>query len=260
MKTIAIICDCDNTLMPDAPSLLLKENGMDPQEFWDEIDLLVREGWDPPIAWMTELVKLIQDGRIKQNTNAKLAEFGESIDIYPGADTFIEELNSNLENVTVEGYVVSSGIESMMKGSKIAKSFTDIFGGRLYEKNGIISGIKSSITFTEKTKFVFAINKGITNDIREKPYDVNNFIPKPERRVQFENMIYLGDGPSDIPCFSMIKGSGGNSIAINSSDQWSKKWEYELRSREMNSFTPDYTSKSELYQKIKSIIGDISND
>ena len=150
--------------------------------------------------------------------------------------------------------MVSSGIESLMKGTKISNSFADIFGGRLYEKDGVISGIKSSITFTEKTKFVFAINKGITNDIREKPYDVNKFILKPERRVPFENMIYLGDGPSDIPCFSMIKGSGGNSIAINSSDKWSKKWEYELRSREMNSFTPDYTNGSKLSIRLNEII------
>ena len=256
MKTIAIICDCDNTLMPDAPSLLLKENGMDPQEFWDGIDLLVREGWDPPIAWMTELVKLIWDGRIKQNTNAKLAEFGASIDIYPGADTFIEELNSSLENVRVEGYVVSSGIESLMKGTKISNSFTDIFGGRLYEKDGVISGIKSSITFTEKTKFVFAINKGITNDIREKPYDVNDFIPVKERRISFENMIYMGDGPSDIPCFSMIEKLGGTSIAIDSKDEWSKKWEYELRNRKMDSFKPDYTQNSELREKLESIISE----
>ena len=254
MKTIAIICDCDNTLMPDAPSLLLKENGIDPQEFWDEIDLLVRDGWDPPIAWMTKLVKLIHDGKIKQNTNAKLAEFGASIDIYPGADTFIEELNTTLENVTVEGYVVSSGIESLMKGTKISNSFTDIFGGRLYEQDGIITGIKSSITFTEKTKFIFAINKGITSQIREKPYDVNDFIPFEERRIQFENMIYLGDGPSDIPCFSMIEKLGGTSIAIDSKDEWSKKWEYELRSRKMDSFKHDYTQNSDLRKKLESII------
>ena len=254
MKNIAIICDCDNTLMPDAPSLLLKENGIDPQEFWDEIDLLVRDGWDPPIAWMTKLVKLIHDGKIKQNTNAKLAEFGASIDIYPGADTFIEELNTTLENVTVEGYVVSSGIESLMKGTKISNSFTDIFGGRLYEQDGIITGIKSSITFTEKTKFIFAINKGITSQIREKPYDVNDFIPFEERRIQFENMIYLGDGPSDIPCFSMIEKLGGTSIAIDSKDEWSKKWEYELRSRKMDSFKHDYTQNSDLRKKLESII------
>ena len=59
MKTVAIICDCDNTLMPDLPSLLLKNNGMKPQAFWDDIDVMVKDGWDPPIAWMTKLIKLL---------------------------------------------------------------------------------------------------------------------------------------------------------------------------------------------------------
>ena len=254
MKKIAIICDCDNTLMPDLPSLLLKENGIEPQAFWDNIDVLVKDGWDPPIAWMTELIKLIQDGKIKQDTNEKLAEFSASVETYPGASTFIDEINSKLgtdSDVAVEGYVVSSGIESMMKGSKIGNSFTDIFGGRLYEQDGIIAGIKSSVTFTEKTKFIFAINKGITSQIREKPYDVNDFIPVEERRIPFENMIYLGDGPSDIPCFSMIEKLGGTSIAIDSKDEWSKKWEYEIRSRKMDTFKPDYSENSELRKKIK---------
>ena len=262
MKTIAIICDCDNTLMPDLPSLLLKNNGMEPQAFWDKIDLLVKDGWDPPIAWMTELIKLIQEGKIKQDTNEKLAEFSASVETYPGASTFIEEINSKLgeqSGVSVEGYVVSSGIESMMKGSKIGNSFTDIFGGRLYEKDGIIAGIKSSITFTEKTKFIFAINKGITSHIREKPYDVNDFIPFDERRIPFENMIYMGDGPSDIPCFSMIEKLGGTSIAIESKDEWSKKWEYELRSRKLDSFKPDYLEDSDLRKKLESTIREFSN-
>ena len=257
MKKIAIICDCDNTLMPDLPSLLLKNNGIKPQNFWDNIDGLVNDGWDPPIAWMTELIKLIQEGKIKQNTNEKLAEFGASVETYPGASTFIDEINSKLaeqSDVSVEGYVVSSGIESMMKGSKIRNSFTNIFGGRLYEQDGSIAGIKSSITFTEKTKFIFAINKGITSHIREKPYDVNDFIPFEERRIPFENMIYLGDGPSDIPCFSMIEKLGGTSIAIDSKDEWSKKWEYELRSRKMDSYKPDYSENSELRRKLEHII------
>ena len=246
--------------MPDLPSLLLKDNGMEPQDFWDKIDLLVKDGWDPPIAWMTELIKLIQDGKIKQDTNQKLAEFAASVEVYSGADTFIKEINSKFgqqSKILVEGYVVSSGIESMMKGSKIVNSFTDIFGGRLFEKDGIISGIKSSITFTEKTKFIFAINKGITSQIREKPYDVNNFITENKRIIPFENMIYLGDGPSDIPCFSMIEKLGGNCIAINSKDQWSKNWEYELRSRKMDSFKPDYSEDSDLRRKLDSVLSEI---
>ena len=259
-KIIAIICDCDNTLLPDAPSLLLKDNGINPQEFWDKISEMVKDKWDPPIAWMTELVNLMNEGKIKQNTNAKLAEFGESIEVYPGAATFIDEMNETLGDeldVKIEGYVVSSGIESLMKGTKISQSFTDIFGGSLYEKNGVISGIKSSVTFTEKTKFIFAINKGITSQIREKPYNVNNFIEHSQRRVPFENMIYLGDGPSDIPCFSMIQQKGGHSIAIDSTDDWSKEWEYELRNREMKAFKPDYTINSALFSNLKSIIAQI---
>ena len=257
MKTVAIICDCDNTLAPDTTSSLLEDNGIALDSFWKDISHQVEMGWDPPIAWMTEIVNLMNDGKIKQNTNAKLKEFGASIEVYPGASTFIDEMNSTLGNeldVKIEGYVVSSGIESIMKGTKISQSFTDIFGGSLYEKNGVISGIKSSVTFTEKTKFIFAINKGITSQIREKPYDVNNFIDYSQRRVPFENMIYLGDGPSDIPCFSMIQQKGGHSIAIDSADDWSKEWEYELRNREMKAFKPDYRQNSELRLFIENLI------
>ena len=133
-KIITIITDCDNTLLPYAPSLLLKDNGINPQEFWDKISEMVDDKWDPPIAWMTEIVNLMNDGKIKQNTNAKLAEFGGTIEVYPGAATFLDEMNETIGkelDVKIEGYVVSSGIESLMKGTKISQSFTDIFGGSL---------------------------------------------------------------------------------------------------------------------------------
>ena len=97
-------------------------------------------------------------------------------------------------SATARGYVVSSGIESMMKGSKIGSSFTDIFGGRLYEKDGIIAGIKSSITFTEKTKFIFAINKGITSQIRENPYNVNTFVEN-EKKIILAQVEESGKKP-----------------------------------------------------------------
>ena len=117
-KTVAIICDCDNTLAPDTTSLLLESNGIDTKQFWPMIENLVREGWDPPIAWMTEICNLIQDGKISQNTNQKLAEFGKTIETFPGAVDFIPELNSMLQekglDVMVEGYVVSSGFEDLM--------------------------------------------------------------------------------------------------------------------------------------------------
>jgi hypothetical protein len=253
---IAIICDCDNTLAPDTTSLLLEKNGIDLDSFWKDISHQVEMGWDPPIAWMTEISNLIQEGKIAQDTNAKLAEFGKSVTPFPGAADFITQINETLtkeHDVTVEGYVVSCGIESLMKGTVLAESFTDIFGSSFYEKDGIIAGVKSSITFTEKTKFIFAINKGIS-DIREEPYKVNKFVEKEKRSIPFENMIYLGDGASDIPCFSMIKSLGGHCIGIDIDSKWHKDFQLELRKREMAAFKPDYREGSELRKELEAII------
>ena len=256
METIAIICDCDNTLAPDTTSSLLEDNGIDLDTFWKDISSDVKLGWDPPIAWMQEIANLIREGKIAQDTNAKLAEFGISVTPFPGAEGFITQINETLtkeHDVTVEGYVVSCGIESLMKGTVIAESFTDIFGSSFYEKDGMIAGVKSSITFTEKTKFVFAINKGIS-DIREEPYKVNKFVEKEKRSIPFENMIYLGYGASDIPCFSMIKNLGGHCIGIDIDSKWHKDFQLELRKREMTAFNPDYREGSELRKAIEAII------
>ena len=257
METIAIICDCDNTLAPDTTSMLLEDNGINLDSFWKDIGSKVKLGWDPPVAWMTEIAELIKNGKISQDTNAKLAEFGKTVTTFPGASEFITELNESLgkeHDITVEGYVVSCGIESLMQGTTLSESFTEIFGSNFYEKDGIIAGVKSSITFTEKTKFIFAINKGIS-DIREEPYKVNKFIEKEKRNIPFENMIYLGDGASDIPCFSMIKSLGGYCIGIDIDSKWHKDFQLELRKREMTAFKPDYREGSELRKNIiKTII------
>ena len=93
MQTIAIICDCDNTLAPDTTSSLLEDNGIDLDAFWKDISHQVEMGWDPPIAWMTAIANLIKDGKIAQDTNAKLAEFGKSVTPFPGAADFITQIN-----------------------------------------------------------------------------------------------------------------------------------------------------------------------
>ena len=256
MQTIAIICDCDNTLAPDTTSSLLEDNGIDLDSFWKDISHQVEMGWDPPIAWMTEIANLIKEGKIAQDTNSKLTEFGKTVTTFPGASEFITELNESLgkeHDITVEGYVVSCGIESLMQGTTLSESFTEIFGSSFYEKDGLIAGVKSSITFTEKTKFIFAINKGIS-DIREEPYKVNKFIEKEKRNIPFENMIYLGDGASDIPCFSMIKSLGGYCIGIDIDSKWHKDFQLELRKREMTAFKPDYREGSELRKKLQELI------
>ena len=105
MKTIAIVCDCDNTLTHDSTSLLIKSNGIDVDQFWKKIDGMVKNGWDPPIAWMNEICSLIKEGKIAQNTNEKLTEFGKTVETFPGVTEFIPQLNTTLKEKGVDAMV-----------------------------------------------------------------------------------------------------------------------------------------------------------
>lgn len=265
-NTIAIICDCDDTLAPDTTNFLLEENGINTKAFWAKITNLVEDGWDPPLAWMTEILKLVQQNKIKQNTNQKLANLGKKIVPFKGVQNLVPELNSMVKKnkdfveagVNIEFYIISSGFEELIKGSILSKHFTDIFGGRFYEdKNtGKISGIKSCVTFTEKTKFLYAINKGITgNEIRRHPYSVNDAIKKEARRIPFAQMVYLGDGPSDIPCFSAVKGYGGDCIGIVGNETVHKGYQLARGKRTtVGPYSRNYKKGSDLRNVLETIV------
>ena len=223
-NTIAIICDCDETLAPDTTTFWLQTNQIDTVDFWKKHEKYVSHGWDPPIAWMTLILKLIQDNEIKEDTNEKLRKLGKKIHPYKGVPEFIPQLKKMVSNnddfvefgINLEFYIISSGFEDLISGTNFAKYFKEIFGGRFAENDtGKVSTIKSSVTFTEKTKFLYAINKGISkSELRKEPSRVNDSIANERRRIPFGQMVYLGDSPGDIPCFSAVKGQGGNSIGI----------------------------------------------
>jgi len=267
-NTIAIICDCDDTLAPDTTGFLLDYNGLSLEIFWENISRMVSQGWDPPLAYMNEIVELMKSGHIEQDTDEKLAALGEHITPYKGVPEFIPELKSMIRQnkefvkagVNLGCYIISSGIEVLIKGSVLSKYFDDIFAGRFStDMHGSIIGIKSSVTFTEKTKFLYAINKGITGtDLRKKPYLVNNAVKRTDRRIPFEHMIYLGDGPSDIPCFSAIRGYGGNCIGIVGKDSAVKGYELARGKRTtVGPYSRDYRNGSDLRMMLETIINKI---
>jgi len=266
-NTIAIICDCDGTLTPDTTSFLLESNGINQKKFWNDVTKLVLQGWDPPLAYMTEILRLIKSEQIEQNTNHKLKQLGSKIVPYDGVPKFVSELNSLIKEnsdfvkakVNLECYIISSGIEDLIKGSVLSKYFKDVFAGRFAEDGSGITSIKSSVTFTEKTKFLYAINKGIAGeDLRKRPYLVNNAIKRTERRIPFEHMTYLGDGPSDIPCFSAIRDYGGNCIGIIGNDTAYKGYELARGKRiTVGPYSRDYRKGSDLRLMLETIINKI---
>lgn len=271
-NTIAIICDCDETLAPDTTNFLLEQNDIKIKPFWNKITKMVSQGWDPPQAWMVEILKMIQSGQITQDTNEKLAKLGKKITPYDGVPEFIPQIKSMVKKnkdfdeagVNIEFYIISSGFEDLIKGSILSKHFTDIFAGRFNEdtKTGKIDNIKSNVTFTEKTKFLYAINKGITGkELRRCPFRVNDAIKPEDRRIPFKYMVYLGDGPGDIPCFSAVKGYGGECIGIVGQNSVNKGYQLARGKRTtVGPYSRNYKKGSDLRNMLDTIVKEIGYD
>lgn len=223
---IAIICDFDDTLGDDTTNLFMQEIlGMDDQEidsFWNkDVKKLVGKGWDPPLACIDQILRRLERKKL-EISNDDLRKLGEKVHLFPGVPDLFQRLSSFVNKrkdfqeafIGIEFYIISGGFEEIIRGNPVANEMKDIFGCTFYERRGRLVP-KSTVTFTEKTKFLYAINKGISGaELRRDPYRVNDVIAENERRITFKNMIYVGDGPTDIPCFSTIQKSGGKTVGI----------------------------------------------
>lgn len=271
-NVIAIICDCDGTLCSDTATRLVSEVGLDPKEFWKEVGGLVKSGWDPPLAWLNRLLDLARSGEIEPITKEKLQAIGNSTRLYPGALDFIDRLRNRLRenvefreaDVTINWYIVSSGIEEILKTTPAGELATDVFACALdYDGAGHAIAVKGAVTFTEKTKFAFAINKGISGEeLRRNPYRVNDAVVPADRPVPFEHMVYIGDGPSDIPCFSLIKAQGGRAIGVMPPEDVQLRKPYELAEGQrltVGPYTADYSETSDLFRMLWRIVESIAD-
>jgi phosphoserine phosphatase len=217
---IAIIFDFDDTLTDDSTTQLLMRHGIDAKAFWHECGEMASVGWDPTLAYTKRLLDYVGPGRpLKKLSNAALRDFGATLKFYPGIPQIFKDLRSiagehPLTNPAVEFYVISGGLEEVIRGSAIAKHFNGICGCRFAEENGVIRFLQNAVSFTDKTRYVFEINKGLTVPCRERPYAVNEHVAGEQRRVPLRNMIFIGDGLTDVPCFSLIHKNGGQAFGI----------------------------------------------
>ena len=269
---IAIICDCDGTLCPDTTNQLVTQLGIDTGQFWSqEVTPLVEQGWDPPLAYLNKLLELPRSRLIDPLTRSKLQAVGESVEFYPGVLDFVRRLRLrasespgyNEAGVTVEWYIISSGIEDILRATPLGQLATDVFGCAFeFDETGVAVSVKRAVTFTEKTKFIYAINKGIPGDaLRRNPYRVNDAMEQQDRRVPFANMVYIGDGPSDIPCFSMIKKADGHAIGVWPPEDHELRRPYELAEGErltMGPYAADYRDGSDLFKMLSTIVTGIT--
>ena len=253
---IAVVFDFDDTLTDDSTTALLQSANIDTADFWqNKAKALLDDGWDPVPAYLKLILDNVgRDKPLGQLTNRRLREFGAGLSFYRGIPRLFKDLQASvkehpLSNPGIEFYVVSSGLEEIIRGSSIAPYLAGIWGCELGEESGEVRYIKNVVSFTEKTKFLFMINKGIEEN-STNPYAVNEKRDAADRRIPFENMIYIGDGLTDVPCFSLLQHFNGVAFGVfdpKKADTPKKAWEQLVVPKRVTSMnSPRYRGSDEL--------------
>lgn len=231
---IAIIFDFDDTLAPDSTSSFLQSQGVDVRTFWKSHADLLKEGWDPIPAYLDMMLKESQSRpNGKRFTRETFQKFGKSLKPHHGLQGFcsrIEKLAKESDKkAEVLFFIVSSGIGDIIRHFRQRDSFNGIAASDFsYNRKGEIDGVKRVISFTDKTRYIFEIQKGIFQTLGEKdPFAVNKKLHESEHFVSMRNMIMVGDGLTDVPCFSLIEKGGGTAIGVYdraATEKWGKAW------------------------------------
>lgn len=256
---VAICYDFDKTLSPDDMQAqgYIQSVGFDVEQFWKESNGMATDNdMDQNLAYM---YKMIQESEGKfVFSKATLAEYGSKVALFPGVDTWFERIRGfgKEHGVIIEHYIISSGLKEMIEGTTVAQqgAFKKIYASSFYYNDrGVAKWPAQVINYTNKTQFLFRIEKGVL-DINDS--GVNDYFPPEELRVPFRNMVYIGDSDTDIPCMKLVNSYGGHSIGVFNPETQNKEKVYKMiRDNRIRYFVPaDYSEGSEIDTLIKNII------
>ena len=258
--TVALIYDFDGTLAAGNMQEydFIPAVGKSNKEFWSDANKMAEEQDADQI--LTYMALMIREAQAKGHSLRREAfqESGRKVVLYPGVEEWFERINSYGESqgVKILHYINSSGLKEIIEGTKLADRFQKIYAcSFLYNVDGIAYWPGVAVNYTNKTQFIFKINKGV-----ESVYDtqlVNRYMEEKSRPVPFSRMIYVGDGTTDIPCMRLVKNFGGHSIAVYNPKDKGKRNEMNtlIRDNRVNHVCPaDYNDGSEMDTVVKAII------
>ena len=259
-KTIvAIMYDFDKTLTTKDQQefTFIPGVGLDAGEFWQRSNgLAEREKMDRILAYMYLMLREA-DRAEKPISRGEFVDLGKDLEYFNGVKEWFARINEYAKglDVIIEHYIISSGLKEIIEGSEISANFKEIFACEFYyDINKIAKWPKNVVNYTTKTQFVFRINKNVL-DLSDD-VTINDYTPDNERRVPFRNMIYIGDGLTDVPCMQLVKTRGGYSIAVYTDKD--KVSDLILHERVNFIAFADYSEAKELDTLIKDILVKIS--
>ena len=257
LPIVAFFYDFDKTLcttdMQDyafIPSL-----GMTPSEFWALANGFGRQHRiDGILAYMYTMLRESERKNLPF-TRQDLVEKGRSIVLFPGVQDWFRRINEfgRSQGVQVEHYIISSGLREIIEGSSISGEFKEIYASEFYyDETGRPVWPKLAVNFTAKTQFVYRINKGVLDVSDDKT--LNDSMPDDSKRVPFTNMVYMGDGLSDVPCMKMMRAYGGQAIAVYQDSNRVGVEDLLAKGRVDFIFKADYSEGTALDLTVKNII------
>ena len=254
---IAFLYDFDKTLCTTdmqnyafIPSL-----GMTPADFWAEANGFGRRNRiDGVLAYMYTMLREAEKKNLPF-TRADLVDKGRGIVFFPGVEGWFRRINDYGETlgVQVEHYIISSGLREIIEGSSISGEFKEIYASEFYyDENGVPVWPKLAVNFTAKTQFVYRINTGVLDVSDDKT--LNDSMPDDSKRIPFTNMVYMGDGLSDVPCMKMMRAYGGQAIAVYQEGNRQGVEDLLVKGRVDFIFPADYSEGTALDTTVKHII------
>ncbi len=260
---VALIYDFDGTLSPGNMQEFgfIQAIGQTPEEFWTKSDQIAR-GQDA--SNILSYMKLMFDEAHRKGIRLRRSEFkkfGQHVQLFEGLRTWFRQVNDYgaQQGVRVEHYINSSGLKEIIEGTPIAHEFKHIFACTyIYNENGEAEWPGIAVDYTAKTQFMFKINKGIFSSRDAKR--VNESTEDDKKRIPFPQMIYFGDGETDVPCMKIVTMFGGNCIAVYNPQNQEKKAVAEklLRQGRVHFVAPaSYTRDSRAWRIVCSIIDKI---
>ncbi|HBD65279.1 MAG TPA: phosphoserine phosphatase [Clostridiales bacterium] len=256
---VAIMYDFDKTLSPkDMQEYgFISGLGMNSEDFWERSKKnMMNHHMDQILAYMLTILQEAE-GRMLLTRNI-FNELGRDVKLFEGITTWFKRVNKYGEKlgVEVEHYIISSGLKEIIEGTEIAGEFKEIYAAEYcYSDKNIPIWPAMAVNYTSKTQFLFRINKGVL-DVTEHN-GLNEFTPEDKRRVPFRNMIYIGDGLTDVPCMKLVKSNGGHSIAVYSEDR-NIADSMLMQGRVDFAVRADYSESSEMEETVFAVLDQIS--